>query len=471
MKINWISAIFNFGVTSDCSEEEAMTIRLTNKIALIMIVAATPYFFIFHHFHLTLAGNFVLLVLALYFMVFIFNRVQWVSASQMINILSQSIIILPFYTLHLGHSSGAHLMYVPLSILPFIIFNPTKQVRVKWLSNICIYASLILVTIIQHTRPELAISLSSEATQIIYYIAFITTFCLVIPQIVVFYQAELNAKDLLKSTNNQLNSTLIKLKESREAQALLTQHADYAKLVQSIAHEFKNPLQMLQGTAEIGLLKDKQNTELFETIIKSVKRLNNVIQPLLLYLNKKTSYVFESINIIKVVDEIITLSKANCKSKSIELTFEHDIDEIFIFADGQFIGQVIINLLTNAIQAISGAGGAIRILIEYDSFLVNKNMVQAIKLSIKDTGCGIPEEKINSIFMPYESNHSNEHNLGLGLSIVAKIIKDHHGQIKVHSDVGVGTAVAIWLPLSKSGESNAKDVDQMFELDDSFFET
>ena len=91
-------------------------------------------------------------------------------------------------------------------------------------------------------------------------------------------------------------------------------------------------------------------------------------------------------------------------------------------------------------------------------------MVQAIKLSIKDTGCGIPEEKINSIFMPYESNHSNEHNLGLGLSIVAKIIKDHHGQIKVHSDVGVGTTVAIWLPLSKSGESNAKDVDQMFEL-------
>ena len=70
--------------------------------------------------------------------------------------------------------------------------------------------------------------------------------------------------------------------------------------------------------------------------------------------------------------------------------------------------------------------------------------------------------------MPYESNHSNEHNLGLGLSIVAKIIKDHHGQIKVHSDVGVGTTVAIWLPLSKSGESNAKDVDQMFELDDSF---
>ena len=67
----------------------------------------------------------------------------------------------------------------------------------------------------------------------------------------------------------------------------LTQYADYAKLVQSIAHEFKNPLQMLQGTAEIGLLKDSKDRELFDTIISSIDRLNNVIQPLLLYLNKK----------------------------------------------------------------------------------------------------------------------------------------------------------------------------------------
>ena len=162
-----------------------------------MIVAATPYFFIFHHFHLTLAGNFVLLVLALYFMVFIFNRVQWVSASQMINILSQSIIILPFYTLYLGHSSS--LFNVRTFVyFTFIIFNPTKQVRIKWLSNICIYTSLILVTIIQHTRPELAISHHQKPRKL-YYIAFITTFCLVIAQIVVFYQAELNACDLLKA--------------------------------------------------------------------------------------------------------------------------------------------------------------------------------------------------------------------------------------------------------------------------------
>lgn len=402
------------------------------------------------------------------------DHYQYRKTSNIVLIYSISASLLHFTRLTSKHSS-IHLLFIVIAILPLIIFKKEE----KWAKWSSVTATLLFYFLLEYTLmfKNAVVPLTTESLNLISIFSTITIIFINLIIIHAFSNARKQYEERLLKLNKKLevfNKELLdvnkKLKESREAQALLTQHSDYAKLVQSIAHEFKNPLQMLQGTAEIGLLKDQQNTELFETIIKSVERLNNVIQPLLLYLNKKTSYVFESVNIIKVVDEIIILSKANCKSKNIELTFEHDIDEIFIFADGQFIGQVIINLLTNAIQAISGAGGAIRILIEYDSFLVNKNMVQAIKLSIKDTGCGIPEEKINSIFMPYESNHSNEHNLGLGLSIVAKIIKDHHGQIKVHSDVGVGTTVAIWLPLSKSGESNAKDVDQMFELDDSFFE-
>ncbi|RAP23057.1 hypothetical protein DID73_02540 [Candidatus Marinamargulisbacteria bacterium SCGC AG-343-K17] len=371
----------------------------------------------------------------------------------------------------MGHDSGAHLMYIPLSILPFIIFNHGEQKWLKWVSYICIYVSLSIVTIIQHTMPELAISLPPQSMKIIYYIAFSTTFCLVIPQIVVFYQAELNAKDLLKSANDQLSSTLVKLKESRDAQVMLTQHSDYAKLVQSIAHEFKNPLQMLQGTAEIGLLKDESNKELFGTIISSVERLNNVIQPLLLYLNKKTQYSFEAINLEKVVEEIMVLSKANCKAKSIQLSFDNQAENSEIMGDAQFIGQVIINLITNAIQAIPNQGGAITIQLLEDPMMLNNDTIPAVKMNITDNGCGIPEGKINSIFMPYESDHSSENNLGLGLSIVAKIVKDHQGLIKVSSSEGAGTTISVWFQMAKKEDIQENtESEDIFQLDDSFFE-
>ena len=287
-----------------------------------------------------------------------------------------------------------------------------------------------------------------------------------------YFVQEINMSQMMLALKNKdLKRALKKLKESREAQVKLTQYADYAKLVQSIAHEFKNPLQMLQGTAEIGLLKDSKDRELFDTIISSIDRLNNVIQPLLLYLNKKNSYSFKSVNIIKkVIEEIMLLSKANCKSKNIDLQFIRDDKDLYIYADGQFIGQVIINLLTNAIESISNDGGAITIQLENDEMLIRKETVSAVKMCIMDTGCGIPEEKINTIFLPYVSNHSGENNLGLGLSIVAKVIKDHHGLIKIDSNVGIGTTVSVWLPLSE----NKNEIDQSelapFELDDSFFE-
>ena len=103
----------------------------------------------------------------------------------------------------------------------------------------------------------------------------------------------LNAQ--LEETNKNLVSTNQQLKESRDMQERLTQHAEYAKLVQSIAHEIKNPLQMIQGTAEVGLEKESDRSESFAIILNGIERLNNVIQPLLLYLNKHPkSYMFTS---------------------------------------------------------------------------------------------------------------------------------------------------------------------------------
>ena len=92
-------------------------------------------------------------------------------------------------------------------------------------------------------------------------------------------------------------------------------------------------------------------------------------------------------------------------------------------------------------------------------------------MRIIDTGCGIPKDKLKTIFLPYESNSKSANNLGLGLPIVAKIIKDHQGALKIDSDIDLGTTVSVWLPISSIEYVTKHENQVTFELNDSFFES
>ena len=119
----------------------------------------------------------------------------------------------------------------------------------------------------------------------------------------------------LERSNQRLNLAIQKLRESKEKQRHLSEYADYAKLVQRIAHEFKNPLQMLQGTAELGIHKPQDSNGLFKIVLETVDRLNNVIQPMLNYFVRDKVNAFKTFDIGETVDDIYRLSKANCKAR------------------------------------------------------------------------------------------------------------------------------------------------------------
>ncbi len=114
------------------------------------------------------------------------------------------------------------------------------------------------------------------------------------------------------------------------------------------------------------------------------------------------------------------------------------------------INQVFLNLITNAAQA-SGEGGEIKIVTSQED--------QRVKIEIIDNGSGIPPDKIDKIFEPFFTTKQIGEGTGLGLSIVQRIVREHGGEIKVRSKVGLGTKFTVLLPIEMSTEHLAEEAE------------
>ena len=471
MKLKFIiKSLFNIGIGVNLKTSKKKQVRLTNQIAFIMFISAIPYYFIFSRFNLFLAADMVIIVLNLYVVIFCSNALKKHNFATLFIILVQSLIVLPFYSTYLGFKSGAHLMYIPLSILPLILYPSDNDKLWRRTCLFIVLFSILFSIIIPFIYPNISVFIPNHSAKVIYVFAFLTTFGLVLPQVNVFNRSEQKATKKLEKSNQRLNLAIQQLRESKEKQRHLSEYADYAKLVQRIAHEFKNPLQMLQGTAELGIHKPEDNKALFKIVLETVDRLNNVIQPMLNYFVSDKVKVFHPFNIAETVGDIYRLSKANCKAHQIRIEVKDNLKSKFVNGNSKAIGQVIINLLTNSIDAIGNNGGNITIELINEPFIFENNMENGIRCNVIDDGCGISPEGLKTIFVPYETTKKSSTNVGLGLSIVYKIIEDHSGLIEIDSNVGVGTTVSIWLKSTDKANKPQSDSDSNFELSQDFFQ-
>ena len=131
------------------------------------------------------------------------------------------------------------------------------------------------------------------------------------------------------------------------------------------------------------------------------------------------------------------LPEAEEKKISVETKLDSFIPRIEF--DARLVKQALLNLVQNAFAAMDDGG---RLLI------YSKNEGDFISLIIKDTGCGIPEEKLSKIFEPYFTTKAS--GTGLGLTLVYKIMKEHNGDIHVKSEVGKGTEFILEFPVPVS---------------------
>jgi two-component system sensor histidine kinase HydH len=223
------------------------------------------------------------------------------------------------------------------------------------------------------------------------------------------------------------------------------------KLSAGIAHEIRNPLSSIRGLAQFvynSFSKTDERKEDLNTIIQEVDRLNKLVVQVLDYAKvKELNLTYFSIN--NLVSKVVELFKQEIKNKQIRFYLKLSPDISEIQADEDQIRQILMNIIINAIQAISEKG---EIKIKTEKCLIKGS--SGLKLTIEDNGVGIPEKDLNQIFDPFFS--TKEQGSGLGLSIVYKLVEGHQGEIKVESKEGEGTKFIIYLP-QKGGIIFAED--------------
>jgi len=214
----------------------------------------------------------------------------------------------------------------------------------------------------------------------------------------------------------------------------------------TVAHEIRNPLGAMgvwAGLLERDLDVNDPRRKTLGKITEGLSRLNKIVSNLLVY-TRPVKTELRKVQIDRIISEIIDFVQIEIERIGQTISIERLFcqEPVFVLVDPEKMGQVILNLCLNAIQAMS-AGGTLTIVIEKQS----GERSGFANFTISDTGCGIEKEMIGKVFDPFFT--TKENGTGLGLAIVKKFVESHSGYIDVKSTVGVGTAVKVFLPLLK----------------------
>jgi len=247
--------------------------------------------------------------------------------------------------------------------------------------------------------------------------------------------------DMGQITNaiNKMASGL-KEKEALSEQLRISQNlASLGRLVTDIAHELRNPICILQCTADLLEPKVKHNPELNECVFmfqEQLKRLNLLTEELLDFgrpMPIKRGTLDLRILLESLIETIIPLLQKN----EITLNFSNPENLPNIIGNKEKLKQVFLNLFFNAIQAMPKAG-----VLTIQTFAKEK----LICVVVNDTGEGISQEDQSKIFQPFFTRKTDGN--GLGLAICKKIIEYHGGSITVESQPGVFTTFTVCFPIN-----------------------
>jgi signal transduction histidine kinase len=233
------------------------------------------------------------------------------------------------------------------------------------------------------------------------------------------------------------------IKQLREKQSQLVEAEKLAligKLAAGIAHEINNPLTSVLTFSNLMLEQcpagDPRHGKL-KLMVRETDRARTIVRQLLNF-GRESVIKPVKININQPVTEITESLVAQEAFKGIDLSLKLADNLPEVYADPAQVGQVVLNILLNAIHAITPPGR-----IEVATRLGEK----CVEVVFTDTGKGIPEEHMNKIFDPFFSTKSATKGTGLGLAVSYGIIKKHGGDIAVESTVGQGTTFTVRMPI------------------------
>lgn len=247
-----------------------------------------------------------------------------------------------------------------------------------------------------------------------------------------YKEAVQRAKELAEM-NARLQATQAQLVQSEKL-------ASVGQLTAGIVHDVKNPLAVIKGLAEE--LAEEGDLDEFavdglKTIRDSASKANTIVSDLLKFARQSTPEL-QTRDMGATLESVFRLTEYLIRKGNVTLVPDLPLTSVMATYDAQQIEQVLINLVTNAVQAMPEGGTLDVSLKERDDNLV---------ITMRDSGVGIPEENIVRIFDPFFTTKPEGEGTGLGLSVSYGIVSRHRGLIEVESEVGIGTTFIVTLPL------------------------
>jgi signal transduction histidine kinase len=224
--------------------------------------------------------------------------------------------------------------------------------------------------------------------------------------------------------------------------------ATLGELAAGAAHEIRNPLTSIRSTIQYlskDFAGDPVKSEMVATLIMEVERINKIVQGLLSFARPSALNMTE-VNVEQLINQTLVLIHTTLQEQKIEIEFEYFTDESVLFGDAEQLKQVFLNVLLNAIDAMSdNAPEQPRILIiSIEKGVMMDARNRYLLISFEDTGKGIEEKNLENIFNPFFS--TKEEGTGLGLAISYGVVNRHGGDIELKSAPGKGTVFTIKLP-------------------------
>ena len=291
--------------------------------------------------------------------------------------------------------------------------------------------------------------------------AFLVTviFVLIASSILIIYGLQKNRQKLQIEARylRDMNRTLEELHESREQVRHYQKLQTIGALAGGIVHEFNNLLTPIMGYSEFlkqQLGPENEYYEDIDEIYKAGGRAKEIVDQILPFSRRETdSTQYNVVNLNAVIWDALKMVRMLLPS-SVRLVVKPYSGPINIYGSATQIHQVLLNLCTNAYQAMESTGGTLTVAtrrVFQDQLPEQYHPVaegEFVRLEVSDTGCGIPPEMLSRIFDPFFTTKAAGDGTGLGLSVVQNILISHGGFIEAESTVGRGSRFLVYLPVT-----------------------
>jgi two-component system sensor histidine kinase HydH len=247
-----------------------------------------------------------------------------------------------------------------------------------------------------------------------------------------------------------LAETNRRLEQAREEARRSERLAALGQLSAGLAHELRNPLAVIKGSAETLTRKlaskDPITTELAGYISSEVNRMNALVTRFLDFARPHQLEQHQE-QILPLIERSLKAAHDRWPDAKVEVERHFAANLPPVIMDGDLMERVFTNLAINAYEAMGSAGGRLRV-----TAAPSSDGKRGVEITFQDSGPGIPPELREQIFNPFFT--TKETGVGLGLSIVSKIVDDHRGWIRVASEPGKGACFQVYLPEGGATETS-----------------